>query len=427
MHVLVVDDHEENLYFLETLLKAHGYTSDSALDGVEALDKLKKNKYDIIISDILMPRMDGYQFCSNVKKNPLFRDIVFVFFTATYTSAKDRELALKLGADNFFTKPCEPEVLLNELKKTYLKFHSQKHDSESKADNEKEILKLYNERLIDKLERKMLQLEREVEKRKEIEEELVEKNQELEQFIYITSHDLKTPLINIQGFSMEIQKSMKMASNLLNQLGDDKKSPEREELLKKLDKILEHELHQSFDFIKSSIDRMDNLIKGVTDFSRHRHLSVKSEIINMNSLIQTILKNFEYVICNKKIKLTIGNLPDCSSDEYLLRFVFKNLIDNAIKFSMEKTAPQITISGKKVYEEFVYSVTDNGIGINENIQDRIFELFYKIDPKKSEGRGISLPLVKKILRRLKGKIWVESTYGGGSTFHVSLPCRNKET
>lgn len=115
MRILIVDDKEENLYLLETLLKGSSYQIVTARDGAEALNKLKEESIDMIISDILMPKVDGFQLCRECKKDDSLKKIPFVFYTAIYTDKKDMEFALSLGAEKFIVKPIEPEVFLKIL------------------------------------------------------------------------------------------------------------------------------------------------------------------------------------------------------------------------------------------------------------------------------------------------------------------------
>ena len=161
MKILTVDDKEENLYLLETLLKGSGYQVVTARDGVEALEKLKKDSIDIIISDILMPQMDGFQLCRECKKDDSLKKIPFVFYTATYTDKKDEEFALSLGAEKFIVKPAEPEVLLKILKETIEAHKKGTLITPKEPLREEEIyLAEYNKRLIKKLEKKVLDLEK---------------------------------------------------------------------------------------------------------------------------------------------------------------------------------------------------------------------------------------------------------------------------
>jgi CheY-like chemotaxis protein len=122
MKILIVDDIDDNLYLLETLLKGSGYEVVTAKDGLEALGKLKEKPIDMIISDILMPRMDGFQLCRECKKDESLKKITFIFYTATYTDKEDEKFALSLGAERFIIKPQEPEIFLKILKEVIEKY-----------------------------------------------------------------------------------------------------------------------------------------------------------------------------------------------------------------------------------------------------------------------------------------------------------------
>jgi putative two-component system response regulator len=161
MKILVVDDMEEGLYILETILKGSGYEVITAKDGVEALGKLKEKSIDIIISDILMPKMDGFQFCRKCKKDDRLKNIPFIFYTATYTGKKDEEFALNLGAEKYIRKPTELKAFLNILKEV-IKKHKKGGLIAPKEPIKKEEIYLtkYNQRLIEKLEEKVLDLEK---------------------------------------------------------------------------------------------------------------------------------------------------------------------------------------------------------------------------------------------------------------------------
>lgn len=173
MKILIVDDKKENLYLLETLLKGIGYEVESASNGAEALEKLRSEYFDMIISDILMPVMDGFQFCRKVKADNGLKNIPFVFYTATYTNAKDAEFALKLGADKFIRKPIEPDEFIKIIQGIVEDVEKGKVKLKKPApEEEKEVFKLYSERLVNKLEKKMLDLEKEITERKRTEEAL---------------------------------------------------------------------------------------------------------------------------------------------------------------------------------------------------------------------------------------------------------------
>jgi PAS domain S-box-containing protein len=158
--ILIVDDKEENRYYLSVLLTGYGYKTIAAVNGVDALEKARQNTPILIIADILMPAMDGFTLCREWKKDEKLRHIPFVMYTATYTDPQDEMFAYKIGADRFVVKPCEPEALLGIIREVLLQ--AEKGNVASAAQvPENEVFRLYSERLVQKLERKMLQVEEE--------------------------------------------------------------------------------------------------------------------------------------------------------------------------------------------------------------------------------------------------------------------------
>ena len=173
MNILIVDDKRDNLYFLESLLSGSGYKVKTAVNGKEALELLDKTPFDLIISDILMPVMDGFELCRRIKNNERHQNIPLVFYTATYIEKKDEEFAMKLGASKFIRKPQEPEKFLSIINEVLENAQTGKINTNTLQvkDNET-IYKLYNERLVNKLEKKIQDLEKERYKRQKIEKEV---------------------------------------------------------------------------------------------------------------------------------------------------------------------------------------------------------------------------------------------------------------
>lgn len=158
--VLVVEDNEQNMYLLKIVLEGHGYEMSAASNGLEALEIARKDKPDVIISDILMPVMDGFALCRQWKKDEQLKHIPFIFYTATYTDSKDEEFALSLGAERFVRKPTAPDQFIAILKEI---IQNQEQGNlkatEQPVTEEKVYFKEYNQALVRKLEKKMLELE----------------------------------------------------------------------------------------------------------------------------------------------------------------------------------------------------------------------------------------------------------------------------
>jgi hypothetical protein len=249
--VLIVDDIASNLYLLESLLKGNGFAVTSAKNGAEALAEAKKSPPDLVIADILIPVMDGFELCRQWKMDELLRNIPFIFYTATYTDARDEQFARSLGAEQFIIKPQKPDVLVKEIRKVLEE--SQKRTGAEPAhlpDNDRKILMEYNEVLFRKLEKKVVQLEAEIAERKAAQQqresvikELEQKNAELARFTYTVSHELRAPLITIQGFSGLIEEEV-------SEVG---KNPE---------------LTKNVERISGAVDTMDSLLADLLRLSR---------------------------------------------------------------------------------------------------------------------------------------------------------------
>jgi len=176
MKLLIVDDNEQNLYMLRVLLEGHGYEVVSAGDGAEALEKARRDPPDMVISDILMPVMDGFALCREWKKDEGLKAIPFVFYTATYTDPKDEKFALSLGAEWFIVKPQEPDVFMEMLRKVLENYETGRlvAPREPVVEEEAVVFRQYNEALIRKLEDKMAQLE---EANRALERDIIERKQ----------------------------------------------------------------------------------------------------------------------------------------------------------------------------------------------------------------------------------------------------------
>ncbi len=257
--------------------------------------------------------------------------------------------------------------------------------------------------------------------RKHLLRELEEKTSELEQIIHIASHDMRTPLVNIQGFTRELEQSLKQVSSVLQ----DKDTPLA--IKEKLAVPIDKDIPDAVRYILSSSAKIDSLLSGLLRFSRLGRTTLTIEELDMNKLMADVIQTFEFYLRKTGVTLEVGNLPSCPGDETQVNEVFSNLIDNALKFLDPNRTGIIRVSGRKKAGQVIYCVEDNGIGIAPEHQEKVFEVFHCLDSSTASGQGLGLTIIRMILERHFGKVWVESEAGKGSKFFVSLPSAQGET
>ncbi len=243
---------------------------------------------------------------------------------------------------------------------------------------------------------------------------LLEKNKELEGYVYITSHDLRSPLVNIQGFSARLRKQTQQMSDILGTFTDGEAG------IAQLDEILQVRIPGTLDYIFNNVSKMDKMLNALLQISRTGRLAMNIQCLDMNALLEKVVKSLNYQITELDANVMVDNLPECYGDENMLSQLFTNLIVNAIKYKHPDRQLQISISAKTEQRKVIYRISDNGIGIAPQYQDKIWNVFFRIDIKTVSGDGIGLSLAKQIVDKHKGKIWVESDGSSGTVFFVEL-------
>ena len=416
MTILVVDDYEPNLYQLQVLLGASGYQVVTAANGDEALVKARQNPPSLVISDILMPVMDGFALCREWRKDERLRTIPFVFYTATYTDERDRKFALGLGADRFIIKPEDHEVfLLTILEVLHQEQSPPGHRTVNPPDQEEtDYLKQYNATLVRKLETKMEQLEQsnreqarllqeiqrhaaDLEKRvAERTNQLEESNKELEAFSYSVSHDLRAPLRIVDGFTHILLK------NHLSQLDDEGK-------------------HVCYAISKGARN-MGRLIDDLLAFSQCGRAAMRPSMVDMAAMARAVLFIVTTPEDRERIDYQVSPLPSVVGDATLLRQVWINLLSNAVKFSSRKERALIEVGAELQEGAVVYSVRDNGDGFDMKYAGKLFGVFQRLHSETEfEGTGVGLSIVQRIILRHGGRVWAEGATGKGATFQFSMP------
>jgi two-component system, chemotaxis family, sensor kinase Cph1 len=249
--------------------------------------------------------------------------------------------------------------------------------------------------------------------RKKVEEDLAEKNRELETMVYVASHDLRSPLVNIQGFSKELTRSCESLRQNLDRQGY--------ELTPECSSLLKEDIPEAISFILTGVNKIDTLLSGLLRLSRLGRAALRVEKLNMSEMIRGILQSMEFEIKEKKAVVHVEPLPPCLGDSVQMNQVFSNLLNNALKYLVPERKGNIVVSGELSGKQVVYEVRDNGIGVASEHQAKIFEIFHRLNPSHTEGEGLGLTIAQRALERQGGKIWVKSTFGKGSSFFVSLP------
>ena len=251
------------------------------------------------------------------------------------------------------------------------------------------------------------------EKLERLARELEEKNKDLESVVYIVSHDLRAPLVNVQGFGKQLER----ACGKILEATSKSEAPSSPELKQ----ALEVTIPQALRFIHAGIIKMDGLLDGFLRFSRLGRVALTVRPLDMNAMLASIIESMQFQITQARAEIRLAPLPQCLGDATQTNQVFSNLIDNAIKYRDPERPLTITISGRIEDGRAVYAVKDTSIGIAPEHQPKIFEIFHRLDPHTTLGEGLGLTIAQRILERQNGRLWLESQAGIGSIFYVSLP------
>jgi light-regulated signal transduction histidine kinase (bacteriophytochrome) len=356
-NILIVDDVIDNLRVLSAVLSKHGFEVRKARDGQQAIASVYVDLPEVILLDIRMPEMDGYEVCQVLKADPTTREVPIIFISAL-DDIFDKVKAFSIGGADYITKPFqEAEVI-------------------ARVENQLRLHRL----------QKQLHAQN---------EELARSNQELEQFAYVVSHDLQQPLQSITGFAklMLLKDQQTLSTSAIDYLNR----------------------------IVDAGGRMQRLIQDLLGYAQVGKQTQIFEWIDCNEILQQAMNNLRMAIAENHVQLTCNPLPKVLGNETQLLQLFQNLIGNAIKFTQPDVSPTIEISATAQPDHWLFSIRDNGIGMGAEDLKRIFEVFQRAHlTQKYPGSGIGLATCKKIVECHKGKIWAESQPNVGTTFYFTL-------
>ncbi|WP_314950620.1 sensor histidine kinase [Bradyrhizobium cosmicum] len=255
--------------------------------------------------------------------------------------------------------------------------------------------------------------------------DLREANDEIQRFAYIVSHDLRSPLVNIMGFTSELEElggDIFRRIGSLTQAASDAPPPAAGEIaLEGPDQQLSADFSEALGFIKSSIAKMDRLISAILNLTREGRREFQPEKIDTRELIEAIVSTLAHQASEAQAEIRVEPLPNLVSDRLALEQIFSNLIDNGIKYLKNGVPGEIRIRGRTKLGYAIFEVNDNGRGIDPKDHQRIFDLFRRAGTQDKQGQGIGLAHVRALVRRLGGTMSVSSELNAGSTFTITLP------
>src|SRR5215470_5270087 len=399
--ILLVDDREDNLYSIETIFEKDNYTIVKANSGREALKVLlKEQDFSLILMDVQMPDLNGFETATIIYERDKLKNIPIIFITAFGYDEDYIFKGYKTGGVDYIYKPVNPEVLRMKVsvfvdlyrKNQQLLLHEKRLMTANKA-----------------LQREIEERKASEEKIRQLNEQLVQNNahlktvnEELDRFAYVASHDLQEPLRKILVFSDKI-------------------------LMKN---EFDKETEKYFKKIIDSSKRMQVLINDLLSLSRDATNSPDFKPVDLNALLKEVIAELEVPIEKNNAQVHVDKLPVIHAVPSLMRQLFYNLINNAIKFRKENVNPVIRVEsrirteGNGTPDKNYYSiiVSDNGIGFDSKYKEEIFLVFKRLHSyHEFEGSGVGLSICKKIVEKHNGSIVAESILGQGSTFIIELP------
>jgi two-component system, sensor histidine kinase and response regulator len=371
--ILIVDDSRENIISLKKVLEKNNFEVDTASSGEEALKKVLKRSYVLIILDVQMPGMDGFEVAEAISGYSKAKETAIIFLSAASSNIKLITRGYSSGGLDYITKPVDVNILLLKVK-TFYRIYEQ-----SRALNE--------------MQNALLE---EIEFRKEAE-------RKKDEFISIASHELKTPLTSIKGYIQLLERSIDK--------GDIPTVKNR------LYKVQDH------------IEKLNILVADLLDISKIESgkLKFNKKYFAIDPLLDNIIEVMQQSHPDFKIVKTESVSENVFGDEMRIEQVIINFITNAIKYSPGTT--EIQIFSRLCDGEIYIAVKDFGIGMSKEHQQKVFGKFYRVEEtsERFQGLGIGLFICQQIIQRHKGTIGVKSAPGKGSEFYFYLPLnQNKE-
>jgi hypothetical protein len=379
VNILLVDDQPANLLALEAMLQGLGQTLIKAESGREALKWLLTHDCAVILLDVKMPDMDGFETAALIRQRDKSRDTPIIFLTAADKTHTEAVRGYAVGAVDYLVKPVVPEFVRSKVS-VFVELAKKTEQLRRQAE----------------LLRESEQAARELaEARAELVSDLEHKNRELESFSYAVSHDLRAPLRRIEAFGRAVLESQGAQ--------------------------LDENGRRFLDRIQEASRQMSQLIDDVLYLSKVSRAEVRQQEVDLSALVETILDRLREADPGRAVQTRVRPGVIVAGDARLLRIALTNLLENAWKFTARESAPRIEFGMMTAVGDPTYFVRDNGAGFDMTYVDRLFGPFQRLHlASEFPGSGIGLATVQRIIHRLGGRVWAEGIVGQGATFSFTL-------
>jgi hypothetical protein len=363
--LLIVDDEAAQLRALCDTLQLEGYVTQGFSTGKEALASLRAGEFELLLTDLMMPEMDGITLIDAAKKiDPAIGALVMTGHGTIDTAVR----AMQGGALDYILKPFKLNVILPVI---------------SRALD------------VQRLKRENAELHL---REKQQSAELAAAYHDLEAFSYSISHDLRAPLRSMDGFAAILE------SDFAEQLGE--------------------EGRRILGIIRGGSQKMDELIVSLLEFSRVGRSALQFDSVDMTLLADAAANEVRAQYLGPDPQIEIADLPAVQADPVVIRQVWCNLIGNALKYSAKRAIPKVSVSGRIDNGEAIYQVEDNGAGFDMRYADKLFGVFQRLHKSEDfSGTGVGLAIVQRIITRHGGRIWAKGSPDAGACFQFALPVR----